>query len=338
MNPRDRAALRAGVDRLRTIDAGEPLDAPRFAGKIARELHGLLGASDLAIVYRPARKKEDWIVAAEGPQANILSGSFPSAAALSPGFFLYDPLRPELSDRNVVQTHEREQFTAASRPLVEKFGARLRQTRMLLCDGPVLLAWIGIWRADGRDDGFEQHAVRTIAFAVRRRLRLALGVPPGMARSTFEASLDAYPGEAYVVRASGHVEYANRTGAARLTAAPLDLQDKLATAATRYPAPSPDFDLHPLGGASLPRFFLATRPSVAPIDLESRIEAARVRWQLTPRRVDVLRRLALGDSNKDIAARLQISIRTVEEHLAAMMPVAKVDSRLRLVVRVWKGD
>ena len=97
--------------------------------------------------------------------------------------------------------------------------------------------------------------------------------PDGIARSTFEVSLDAYPGEAYVVRATGRVEYANALGAARLAVAARDLERELATTVAHHPNPSNGFELHPLRGRALPPFFLATRPSVCPGDLDRRNRA-----------------------------------------------------------------
>jgi DNA-binding NarL/FixJ family response regulator len=63
--------------------------------------------------------------------------------------------------------------------------------------------------------------------------------------------------------------------------------------------------------------------------------AARVRWALTPRQCEVLERLAIGDSNKEIATSFGMSVRTVEQHVAEILKRAEVDSRLRLVARFW---
>ncbi|MGO8992646.1 MAG: response regulator transcription factor [Polyangiaceae bacterium] len=336
MHARSRAALRASVERLQTFDPGEPVSASRLLTLIAQELHELLGEAKVTGAYRPARRASDWLVATEG--GPFVASSFASVATSSANFLGYDPLRPKTADRNVVHTTERADFSADAGAFFDRIGPGLGQTRILLCDGPILLAWIGAMRPVGDRNVFERDLLRALALGVRRRLRIALGVPTGIARSTFEVSLDAYPGEAYVVRATGRVEYANALGAARLAVAARDLERELATTVAHHPNPSNGFELHPLRGRALPPFFLATRPSVCPGDLDRRIEHARTRWGLTPRRLEVLRRLALGDSSKDIAARLQISSRTVEEHVAAMMLLAKVDTRLRLVVRVWKGD
>jgi DNA-binding NarL/FixJ family response regulator len=71
--------------------------------------------------------------------------------------------------------------------------------------------------------------------------------------------------------------------------------------------------------------------------LDARLRSASARWRLSPKQSEVLGRLALGESNKEIAVRLLMSVRTVEQHVAAILKRAKVDSRLRLVARVWRG-
>jgi DNA-binding CsgD family transcriptional regulator len=331
-------AVRASVATLRAIDVAEPLGPSRYAAAVAREIRGLLGESVLACVYRPAREARDWSVAAEGPGADTLHAELPTAATAGAPFFLYDPLRPSAKDRNAVRLIERDDLPAGSRAFFDRLPQTQGQTRMLLCDGPILLAWVGILRAAERRYAVDRRVIRAVAIGVRRRMRLAFGVPRDVERATFEASLDAYAGEAYVVRRTGRVEYANALGHARLAVAWRELEPQLAESVARYPAQTGGFELHPLGGRGVPAFFLATRPSVAPGDLEARLTHAAARWALTPRHVDVLRRLALGDANKEIASRLQISARTVEEHVAVMIARAKVDSRLRLVARLWVGD
>jgi DNA-binding NarL/FixJ family response regulator len=51
----------------------------------------------------------------------------------------------------------------------------------------------------------------------------------------------------------------------------------------------------------------------------------------------VLDRLALGDSNKDIAAQLGCTESTVEVHVSALLKKAGVDSRSKLIARYWRA-
>jgi DNA-binding NarL/FixJ family response regulator len=56
-----------------------------------------------------------------------------------------------------------------------------------------------------------------------------------------------------------------------------------------------------------------------------------VQYLLTARELAVLRLLALGSSNKEIAAKLDVSIRTAESHRASIMHKLKAASLADLV-------
>jgi DNA-binding CsgD family transcriptional regulator len=63
-------------------------------------------------------------------------------------------------------------------------------------------------------------------------------------------------------------------------------------------------------------------------------EPPRSRWArlgITDRQADVLRLVAEGRSNKEIAARLQLSVRTVEKHVETLLRTAGARSRTQLV-------
>jgi DNA-binding CsgD family transcriptional regulator len=323
------------VERLRTVDASEAVDPVRLTTSIATEISGLLGGA-LAAVYRPARVAEDWIVGAAGPRAPILSRDLAKTATSAAHWFRYDPLRPAPTQRNVVWHAERADAPDDSGRFFDRLGRNLGQTRILLCDGPVLLAWIGILGPPDARRLRDEYALRKIAVGARKRLRLALGVPPSLVRISFEASLDAYPGEAYVVRENGRVQYANELAAARIIRDPIGLRRALAVAVRGGSGAASGFDVQPLRSSGIPPHYLVTRRAGC-VDLEARLRHAGARWGLTPRQIDVLGRLALGDANKEIAARFAMSVRTVEQHVATILERAKADSRLRLVARVWAG-
>lgn len=65
-------------------------------------------------------------------------------------------------------------------------------------------------------------------------------------------------------------------------------------------------------------------------ELES-TERVPVRYLLTPRELEVLRKLAAGLANKEVAAALELSVRTVESHRASIMLRLGVDSLAELV-------
>ncbi len=70
---------------------------------------------------------------------------------------------------------------------------------------------------------------------------------------------------------------------------------------------------------------------------ERRLVSARQIWGTTPREFAVLRPLAMGDSNKEIAGRLGCHEGSVERHVTALLRKARCDSRARLVARFWSG-
>jgi len=213
----------------------------------------------------------------------------------------------------------------------------MSQSRMLLCDGSLLLAWVGIFRpVDNPFTQRERWILKELANGARRSLRLARGLSAAASSVLLDAALDAYPGEAYLLRSDGRIEFANEVAIAHMNRAPAEVRDQIARAITVFPQ-TDDFELHAINSQGLPPMFLATRASQPTTDLEGRLSVMRVNWQLTGRQIDVLRRLVVGDSNKEIAARLGLALRTVELHVGLLMRKARVDSRLRLVVRFWSG-
>ncbi len=193
---RDSDAMNASIASLRSLDARVGVDAQRLVGLIARETNALLGG--LTVAYRPARAVRDWVVGASGACADILTSDLASAAVTASEFFLYDPLRPRASDRNTVRTTEHDNLPADSAAFFDRLDKGIGQSRVLVCDGPILLAWIGILRPAGAASPSEARVLRKLGSAMRRPLRLALAIPPGLKSASFEASLEAYGGEAYV--------------------------------------------------------------------------------------------------------------------------------------------
>ena len=57
---------------------------------------------------------------------------------------------------------------------------------------------------------------------------------------------------------------------------------------------------------------------------------------LTPREMDVLRHLALGRSNRDIAAALAISEETVKSHVGHLLAKLQVENRAQAIVQALK--
>jgi len=78
---------------------------------------------------------------------------------------------------------------------------------------------------------------------------------------------------------------------------------------------------------------LRTRKTVAqaPVQLLDNSNDAR-RFRLTPRELDIVAGVALGESNKEIAERLSVKECTVKHHLSSVFDKVGVFSRLQLAV------
>jgi DNA-binding CsgD family transcriptional regulator len=64
---------------------------------------------------------------------------------------------------------------------------------------------------------------------------------------------------------------------------------------------------------------------------ETSLQAAHLRWKLTPRQLEILRHLARGQSNWDIAQTLECAESTVELHVAQLLRKTRASSRDELV-------
>lgn len=78
--------------------------------------------------------------------------------------------------------------------------------------------------------------------------------------------------------------------------------------------------LHPEVAAKLMQEFSAPRPNEAPVD------------QLTPREMDVLRLVAKGKSNKEIADNLVISEKTVKTHISNILSKLHLADRTQVAI------
>jgi pimeloyl-ACP methyl ester carboxylesterase/DNA-binding CsgD family transcriptional regulator len=160
---------------------------------------------------------------------------------------------------------------------------------------------------------------------------------PTVARATFQAAY-AIDVTADAARVTCPVLVLHRADA---TVIPLELSEDLAQAL-------PTSRLEVLPGSSASLFFEDTEAVVdrllafvadpagvvagAP-GAARRARRARGSGSLTPRETDVLRQVAAGESNGQIAARLAISINTVERHITNIY--RKIDARGRAEATAW---
>jgi DNA-binding NarL/FixJ family response regulator len=67
--------------------------------------------------------------------------------------------------------------------------------------------------------------------------------------------------------------------------------------------------------------------------------AARARpFGLTPREMDIVTAIANGDSNRDIASRLDISLQTVKHHLTSVFDKTGTSTRLELALFAIRNE
>jgi DNA-binding CsgD family transcriptional regulator len=70
---------------------------------------------------------------------------------------------------------------------------------------------------------------------------------------------------------------------------------------------------------------------------DARIEAARTRYGLTDREMNVLENLAKGLTNKEIGITLGIAEQTIKEHLKHIMEKTQVSTRTAVLAQLFQG-
>lgn len=349
---------RAWMGRVKSLSAfadSSPLDEGALARTAVDMLQDFARAP--AAVYRPERHGEGYRLALwfdRGLPVDTQRELGTLVSRRTRDIFLFEPTRPQRVERNVVRSilpvENAERASETARLFVSLNMDRLVQTRMLVCAGPLLLAWTGVFREGSRVDNLrDAWLVRTLGRALRRPLRLLRQLPPPGDGALFEAALEALEGEAYLVTRAGSIECANGPGAARLAAGLRNAASELVSAIELHERGVPTLGLavHPVRDRNK-QLYLVHRPALrnraavspadttrTPTDLETRLLGAAARWRATRREVDVLRRLVLGDANKEIAARLSIHEGSVERHTTSLLRKAGCDSRTRLVARFW---
>lgn len=71
------------------------------------------------------------------------------------------------------------------------------------------------------------------------------------------------------------------------------------------------------------------------MELGRQVERIAVEFSLTEGETKVLRLIVRGDANKEIAAVLRSSLRTIEVHVSSLFKKMGVESRTRLVASFW---
>jgi len=67
------------------------------------------------------------------------------------------------------------------------------------------------------------------------------------------------------------------------------------------------------------------------------VDRVASRWDLSERQVAVLRHLAQGKSNQEIATAVGGSVKAIELHVGAILKKARAKNRAALIARVWQS-
>jgi DNA-binding CsgD family transcriptional regulator len=160
----------------------------------------------------------------------------------------------------------------------------------------------------------------------------------------FDLALEAIKAPALLIGNDGHILRANAIARTTLTADAAPLRRSLALALTwaAHGRATADWracawDLTPVGrDRDIVGFLAILRGPPSEQALGEALAAARRRWKLTPRQVEVLELVARGLTNELIAETLGIGKGTVEFHLSALFDKAGVSNRATLIAQALR--
>lgn len=275
-------------------------------------------------------------LSAEGSLATTATEHFRDYILSAPtNFTLWDPTNVAPALRNMVQVVDNRMFAEVD--VVKRVYAplgldRLAHLTMLASTGPRFLGWVGLWR-EQPFTATELHRLSCSAPAIRERLMTIdeLGSAE-LSWSIVESTLEAMHRPAFLMRKPCRIELTNAAGRALLNASHRSV---LRTLEIALAGGSADWSVTPLLDVGIPHLALVSQ-SEAGFTFEARLEQARREWQLTAAQVAVLRLLARGFANKEIAAILGRAAGTTELHVSALLKRAEVDTRSRLLAKFWE--
>lgn len=320
VDARDAKQLRALIHAIRHVDIGrEPV-----LDQIKDPLRDLLRA-EIANSYAVTATDD-------GPRCSFVYSHLPRnlraemdrsmAATRGIRWASYDLLAPEREQRNHARAFSVADVTGFRQlPVLQKFGVVMPQLRILVCEGANLLAWVGAFRSEAFT-ARERGLLQKLAASLRGRLQLEARLSSSdLAVRALDVAMELIAGEAYLVGTSGKLLHVNAAARARLDSDGADAMQHLADA-VRHGAPG--HDVHRTRGAAL----VIAKPTSSML---ARVQRAIRHWRLTRAQGYVLAGLARGYTNSRIAVELNISARTVEDHVAAIMRRADCASRAPLI-------
>lgn len=219
----------------------------------------------------------------------------------------------------------REFFPSLGMPPVETL-------RVLFTDGPHILSWFGLFRSD--PFGLrEAKRLQMLIEPLQKRLQLEDRLQRLMLKAAaLDAAMDALGAPALIVDPKGGVAHANE--AARLLS-----PDERATLVARAQSQGETLDGE-VGRLAIrarglpPHAFVVQREGPS---LKGRLALFAKHWKLTRRQAQVMEQILEGRANKEIAAALGISEKTVELHVTSTFRRVGVENRAELVALFWSG-
>ncbi len=211
--------------------------------------------------------------------------------------------------------------------------------RTVLAERDISLGWIGVYGQE-RFTTRERWLFAGLAPPLRQAMKLERRLDMAALHSAcLSVCLEAIPSPAFLVTTLGVPVHTNRAGRDELEKPGSDTRPWLNTLAHRLAAgqrlPAGAMG-QPILCNGLPPHYLVVRTSAAP-HLAIRLDCVSREWLLTRRQREVLGLLCDGHANKAMAEQLGCSVRTVEQHITALMRKARVDCRTSIVSQVLRG-
>jgi DNA-binding CsgD family transcriptional regulator len=204
-------------------------------------------------------------------------------------------------------------------------------------DAASLLGWVETY-ASAPFDERQRVLLDALMPALQERLRVELRLERGSRASMLDLALQSIASAALIIDADGAVLQANDVARSMLDAPAATLREDLGSIA-RSKGDHPDWSISSIetNGRNTTMLVVSRHPNTADL-AGGRLALAERRWQLSPQQSRVLAKVADGTPNRTIAAMLEISERTVEAHVTALLAKAEVENRAELVAKLWTMD
>ncbi len=313
---------------------------------ILEEIRELFRAHN-AILYQPEPYEHGWDLefsAWVGPDAQARRaghrGLVQASPVAAPRFAAYDPLLVQPAQRNRCLTVngliELEASAAERHKAVWRVidGKREDQLRVLVCHGPRMLGWFGIVR-DAPFSDVERQRLQSLVAALRARLQSDRAArSAATSQAVLDQVLKALPDAAFIFNRFGRLEWCNSL-AEELLEGPVVAQEGVRALfeAVRVGRGHPEYSITSLDAPGCRGYKLATRAAAFATAAALVAQACRA-WRVSRVQARVLERLAIGESNKQIAAALACAEVTIERHVTSLLRASGASSRTGLLARM----